>query len=313
LDRWLLNLTQASKFSVQQSSTAPSGFKNSLLVTSLSAYSVISSDFFAVLQNIEGFNFSDCDWGTANAKPVTLSFWVQSSLTGTFGGSVTNSAINRSYPYSYTINSANTWEYKTITIAGDTTGTWIGATNGIGARVWFSLGAGSNLSGTAGAWAASTFTSATGATSVVGTNGATWYVTGVQLEVGTQATSFEYRQYGQELALCQRYYYRTTPEASARVVTSGYNSSTTIHNGVGSFPVPLRITPSALEQSGTASNYSVAYLSTSSTASAVPTFDSRTSNTMYVVQITTTGLTAGQASQGRSQNASGYLAWSAEL
>jgi hypothetical protein len=206
LDRWLTNLTQASKFSVQQSSTAPTGFNNSLLVTSASAFSVASSDYFAVLQNIEGFNFSDCGWGTANAKTVTLSFLVRSSLTGTFGGSITNSAINRSYPFTYTINSANTFEYKTVTIAGDTTGTWIGSTNGIGVRVWFSLGAGSTYSGTAGAWAGATYTSATGATSVVGTNGATWYITGVQLEVGSVATPFERRPYGTELSLCQRYF-----------------------------------------------------------------------------------------------------------
>jgi hypothetical protein len=315
IDRWYAGASVAGKFKIGQNAgavTPPNGFTNYLGCTSLSAYAVGTSENFRIQQNIEGFNVADLGWGTANAKTVTLSFWVRSSLTGTFGGAIRNNAVDRSYPFTFTINAANTFEYKTVTIEGDTSGTWL-TNNGVGMAVSFSLGAGSTFTNTAGAWAAGNFNSATGATSVVGTDGATFYITGVQLEVGTQATSFEYRQYQQELALCQRYYYRTTPEASARVVTSGYNSSTTIHNGVGSFPVPLRITPTALEQSGTASNYSVAYLATSSTASAVPTFDSRTSNTMYVVQITTTGLTAGQASQGRSQNASGYLAWSAEL
>ena len=204
-DRWIYNLTESSKFSSQQSSTAPTGFINSILITSLSAYSVAAGDVFALTQHIEGLNVGDLGWGTASAKTVTLSFQVRSSLTGTFGGAIQNSARNRSYPFSYTISAANTWETKTITITGDTTGTWL-TTNGIGVTVRLGLGVGSTYSGTAGAWAASDFRSATGATSVVGTNGATFYITGVQLERGTQATSFEYRQYGQELALCQRYY-----------------------------------------------------------------------------------------------------------
>jgi hypothetical protein len=208
VDRWAVTGYQASKFTAQQNAgavTPPAGFTNYLGCTSSSAYSVGSGEYFVARQAIEGFNMADLNWGTANAKTITLSFWVRSSLTGTFGGSISNNAVNRSYPFTYTINSANTWEYETITIAGDTSGTWL-TTNGIGMYVYFNLGSGSTFSGTAGTWAASQFTSATGATSVVGTNGATFYVTGVQLEVGTQATSFEYRQYQQELALCQRYY-----------------------------------------------------------------------------------------------------------
>jgi hypothetical protein len=205
-DRWQVDLSQASKFTAQQSTTAPTGFSNSLLITSSSAYSVGSGDYFYIRQKIEGFNTSDLAWGTANAKTVTLSFWVYSSLTGTFGGSLRNSAVNRSYPFSYTISSANTWTQISVTIAGDTTGTWIGSTNGIGIDVAFSLGAGTTYSGTAGSWAATNYVSATGATSVVGTNGATFYLTGVQLEIGTSATPFERRLYNQELANCQRYF-----------------------------------------------------------------------------------------------------------
>jgi hypothetical protein len=176
------------------------------LITSSSAYTVGSGEVFVIRQNIEGFNTADLGWGAAGAASITLSFWVRSSLTGTFGGSVQNSASNRSYPFTYTINSANTWEKETITIAGDTSGTWIGATNGIGLRVNFGLGVGSTFSGTAGAWAGSDLDSATGATSVVGTNGATFYLTGVQLERGSTATSFDYRDYGREIMMCQRYY-----------------------------------------------------------------------------------------------------------
>ena len=220
LDRWNAGLTQASKFTVQQSSTAPTGFVNSLLVTSSSAYSVGSGDLFRIGQYIEGLNAADFAWGTASAVSVTLSFWVRSSLTGTFGGAIANSAFNRSYPFTYTISSANTWEQKTVTIAGDTSGTWL-TTNGIGIRINFSLGAGSTYSGTSGAWASSTLTSATGATSVVGTNGATFYITGVQLEKGSVATSFDWRPYGTELALCQRYYQKYTSTNGAIFRSSG--------------------------------------------------------------------------------------------
>ena len=144
-------------------------------------------------------------WGTASAATVTLSFWVRSSLTGTFGGAINNDGSSRSYPFSYTISVANTWEQKSITIAGDTSGTW-GSTNGTGINLRFGLGVGSTVSGTAGAWSGSTFYSATGATSVVGTSGATFYITGVQLERGSNATSFEFIDYGRQLIQCQRYY-----------------------------------------------------------------------------------------------------------
>jgi hypothetical protein len=208
LDRWSTLLSQASKFSVQQNAasvTPPVGFSKYLGFTSASAYSVLTGDYFASVQYIEGNNVADLAWGTANAQTITLSFWVRSSLTGTFGGALRNGAGTRSYPFTYTINSANTWEKETITIAGDTSGTW--ATDNTAAiGVQFGLGVGATYSGTAGAWAGTLYLSATGATSVVGTNGATFYITGVQLEKGSTATSFDYRPYGTELALCQRYF-----------------------------------------------------------------------------------------------------------
>ena len=204
-DRFAIYGNVASKFTAQQSSTAPAGFTNSLLITSSSAYTVGAAERFQFRQAIEGFNIADLNWGTANAKTVTLSFWVQSSLTGNFGGALGNNAGDRSYPFSYTISSANTWTQVSITIAGDTTGTWLTNNSG-GIWVYWGLGMGSTFSGTAGAWASATYYTSTGATSVVGTSGATFYITGVQLEVGSSATGFEYRQYGQELALCQRYF-----------------------------------------------------------------------------------------------------------
>ena len=212
LDRFYAQSISASKFSVQQNAgsvTLPVGFTNYLGCTSLAATSSAASDYYAIVQNIEGFNTADLAWGTANAKTVTVSFQVYSSLTGTFGGSLKNSASNRSYPFNYTISSANTWTSISVTIAGDTSGTWL-TTNGSGIILSFNLGCGSTFLGTANSWQAGNFYAPTGATSVVGTNGATFYITGVQLEVGTNATSFDYRPYGTELALCQRYYEQDT-------------------------------------------------------------------------------------------------------
>jgi hypothetical protein len=210
LDRWKCRRSQSSKYTVQQNAgsvTPPVGFTNYLGVTSSSSYSVVTGDYFAVQQLIEGFNTADLAWGTSNAQTVTLSFWVRSSLTGTFGGALNNRAEIRAYGFTYTINSANTWEYKTITIAGDTTGTWL-TNNDIGLYVNFNLGSGSTYgSASNGSWTAgSTQFTPSGTVSVVGTNTATWYVTGVQLEKGTQATAFDYRDYGNELRLCQRYF-----------------------------------------------------------------------------------------------------------
>ena len=207
VDRWSFYGDPASKVTLQQnqgSVTPPAGFINYMGLTSTSAYSPAAGDAFRFQQAIEGLNIADLAWGTASAKTVTLSFWVRSSLTGTFGGALSNDGLNRSYPYSYTISAANTWEQKSVTIAGDTTGTWL-TTNGIGIRVFFDVGCGTNTKGTAGAWASAFYAGVTGGTNVVATNGATFQFTGVQLEVGSTATSFDYRPYGTELALCQRY------------------------------------------------------------------------------------------------------------
>jgi len=210
LDRWQMGSSSSSAFSVQQSSTAPTGFSKSMLVTSLAATTVSADTYYSVLQAIEGFNFSDMEFGTANAKTITVSFWVRSSLTGTFGGWIQNANVDRSYPFSYTISAANTLEQKTVTIAGDTSGTWVGSTNGTGLYVGLSLGMGSNRRGTANSWQAGNYRSVTGETAVVGTNGATFYITGIQLEKGSTATAFDYRDYGRELIMCQRYYFKDT-------------------------------------------------------------------------------------------------------
>lgn len=307
VDRWAFSGSAATKFSAQQSSVAPDGFTKSLVCTSLSAYSVGASEFFAVNQRIEGFNISDLGWGTASAATVTLSFWVRSSLTGSFGGSFSNYAGTVSYPFSYTILTANTWEQKSITIAGPTTGTFPTDNSG-SAVVAFSLGAGATVSGSAGAWTGSLLRSATGATSVVGTSGATFYITGVQLEKGSTATSFDYRPYGTELALCQRYYFKITQGARY----AGYNNNTTLADSTFFFKTEMRTAPSALEQSGTAADYLIQYATTSANCSSVPTFRQAGTDAAVVRFTVSSGLTAGQGSLS-GLNTSGYLAWSAEL
>ena len=311
LDRWKTTISQTSKFTIQQDAgavTPPVGFGDYLGVTSSSAYSITSSDYFFLEQVIEGFNTADLAWGTVNAATVTLSFWVRSSLTGTFGGAIRNNANDRAYPFTYTISAANTWEQKSITITGDTTGTWVGATNGAGLKLDIGLGAGSTFSGTAGSWSGNNFVSATGAVSVVGTNGATFYITGVQLEKGSNATSFDYLPYGTELALCQRYYYQVTAGGSAFTqFGAGRAFSGTAGNGIVPFPVPMRTAPT-FAFLGVVGNYD--FGPTAISSGAVPA-----SNTHMTVGMTFSSITSGSMfwlGQSASATPCGFT-FSAEL
>jgi hypothetical protein len=189
-----------------------------------------SSASNAIRQEIEGFNVADLGWGTASAKTVTISFWVRSSLTGTFGGALSNAGLNRAYPYTYSISAANTWEYKTVIIPGDTSGTWA-TDNSTGIRFWIDLGSGTNIQGTAGSWGAADYRAASGCVQLVATSGATFYITGVQLEKGSTATSFDYRPYGTELQLAQRYYEKSfdtdIAATSANAAAGAYGQFTT--------------------------------------------------------------------------------------
>jgi hypothetical protein len=313
LDRYMSITSQASKYSVQRVSDAPTGFINSLKATSLSAYSVTASDIFHVMQMIEGLNIADLAWGTANAATVTFSFWAKSSLTGTFGGSLVNSAEDRSYPFTYTISAANTWEYKSVTIPGDTTGTWL-TTNGIGIRCHFTLGMGSNYTATAGAWTAGAKFAPTGAVSVVGTNGATLQVTGVQLERGSNATSFEFRDYGRELILCRRYftkYYQNTTGAIGdtgvfNMAMWAVNSAYTAHW----FQVSMRAGPSFSYSAN--SDFTLYSNGSTRTPSNITQQGSSADRCEITVDIATS-LTSGNSSWLRITGTNGFIAWSAEL
>jgi hypothetical protein len=250
LDRWVISAITGSKMTVAQSSDAPTGFSNSMLITSSAATTIGSSDYYDIGQRIEGFNTSDLMFGTANAQTVTVSFWAKSSLTGTFGGSLQNQASNRSYPFTFTINSANTWEYETITITGDTSGTWIGATNGTGMQLLFGLGIGTTYRGTANTWQGG-YIFPTGAVNLLATNAATLQITGCQLEKGSAATSFDYLSYTTELQLCQRYYAKLGANPAAignpgyQAHGAGCNQATnTSQNLYLGFPQFMRTSPS---------------------------------------------------------------------
>ena len=255
VDRWSIGASQSTKFTAQRNAgsvTPAAGFTNYLGMTSSSAYSVISTDYFFVNQIIEGFNASDFAWGSASATAVTLSFKVYSSLTGTFGGCIKNGSANRSYPFNYTVSSTNTWTTISITIPGDTTGTWA-TDNSAWGYVIFSLGSGSTRLGTVNTWAGVNYDAPTGSVSVVGTNGATFYVTGVQLEKGSTATDFEYVDYSRQLIQCQRYYEKSYNQehAPATVTTVGvvWSYLTVTSGTVGDLAVTLqfkadkRVTP----------------------------------------------------------------------
>jgi len=309
LDRWSLEIAQSSKLSVQQNAgsvTPPVGFTNYLGITTVSAYSVGTSEVFDLRTFIEGYNVADLGWGTANAKTVTLSFQVYSSLTGTFGGALRNNLNNRSYPFSYSVSVANTWTPISITVAGDTTGTWE-ITNQRGITVLFGLGCGATVSGTAGSWSSNNYSSATGATSVVGTNGATFYITGVQLEVGSSATGFEYRQYGQELALCQRYYWQASYQSANTRFGMGTSAGSIVDGFQTPIPVSLRTQPTIA-----LSNIGLYDGTTTYTISSIGT--NYSNGSLVSAQLTpSSSITAGKAVQLYAINSSAVISASAEL
>ena len=312
VDRFFAYQTTDGAMTVQQVAEAPSGFVNSVRITTTTADTSLGATQRAIFsQRIEGTNLSDLGFGTANAQPVTLSFWVRSSLTGTFGGALQNGAANRSYPFSYTINAANTWQLISVVVLGDTTGTWL-TTTGIGLRVVWSLGCGSDFNGTAGAWTAAGFNSTTGAVSVIGTLNATWQITGVQLEAGSVATPFERRPYGTELSLCQRYAVQLA-DGTNQVIATGQCVNTSGGGGVVRFPVEMRAAPTITASS--AAHFSLTN-STGSTAAMGGTNFVFASTKSFFAEFTGrsgSGLTAGNATIIFATDSAARLLASAEL
>jgi len=299
VDRWKSVTNVGSKYTCQQTPSTTetgyatriaAGFQNYLAVTSNSAYSVGSFDYFNIAQPIEGFNVADLMWGTSSAKTITISFWVYSSLTGTFSASLFNSAANRCYLFTYSIASANTWQQVSVTVPGDTSGTWVN-NNGIGLDLDFCLAGGSSVLGSAGSWGGTLYRGATGQTSLVGTNGATFYITGVQLEVGTQATSFDYRPYGTELALCQRYLPAfASAGATQSQISMGQCLTSTTAACVVPFPVSVRTPPTGISASGT---FNMTQSNGTSTSASLAF--SQSSTLCCQIIVTGSGLSAGNA------------------
>jgi len=319
VDRWNFANNVASKITLQQnkgSVTPPVGFANYLGATTSTAYSVGVNDYLNLYQAIEGYNTVDFAWGTGTAKTVTLSFWVYSSIAGVFGGSLQGvTSTYRSYPFLYNINAANTWQFISIVVPGDTgapAGGW-NTTNGYGCIVWLGLGAGSNFLGTAGSWSSSNYISAVGATSMVATQGANFYVTGVQLERAGTATAFEFRPYSTELALCQRYYYRNTYVAasgSQTMAVGAVNGATSAAQITAVNPVTMRAAPTV--------GYSGVSVYDGSVINGVTSISAQSSGTVaasFNVGTNSAGgsLTTGRAAMIIASSSGNYLDFTAEL
>lgn len=243
LDRFKARLNNASKYSVQQVTDSPSGYYNSLKVTSLAATTPGSTDYYQIATPLEGYDVNQLDLGLSTAKKFTLSFWVKSSLTGTFGGAYSNNIGDRFYAWTYTISSTNTWEHKTITVDAVTDGSWERTTSP-GLHVYWTLGAGSGIQATAGAWGTSFKRGPTGATNVVATNGATWQITGCQLEVGSQSTPFEYEPVTVTKTKCERYYYKHKIENHNGQMVLVQDRGSNYYYGHLIFRPEMRVTPS---------------------------------------------------------------------
>lgn len=317
LDRWLYSSSNAAAVSIQQNAgsvTPPTGFNYYQGMTSRSSNTIGSTDYAIMLQGVEGLNVTDLNWGTSAAKPVTLSFWTYSSLTGTYSLGIRNSTgalTTRSYLTTYNINSANTWEQKTITIPGDTAGTWASNTF-CGLSVNFGLGVGSTYStSSTNTWLNANFLSASGSANLISTLGATWYLTGVQLESGSVATPFEFRSYGSELALCQRYYFRVNASGGQDSymprTTPGISWSTTATSGAPIiFPVTMRATPT-FNKSGLR-----IYSPNIGGFSATVTFGSGTNESAFLGSSGSSGLTQGVGYLIVANASTDYYEFSAE-
>ena len=317
LDRWHIYSNPSAKHTVSQDTETPVGFKYSMKWTSASAYTPSSGNYFYTGQRIEGHHWDKMEYGTANAKTCTISFWARSSITGTWSGIVKNNAQDRTYPWEYTISSADTWEYKTVTVPGCTDGTWLSG-NSAGAWIYFCIGSttsGTTYLGSANSWQNTNLIGTTGSNSLVNTNAATLYITGVQVEEGSAATSFEHRNYAEELLRCRRYYQVLIEgDSGGSEKTFGnavcYNS-TSLHLAVKLDP-EMRTTPTADFDTGT-DYYKVFANNASDSFNAFTVAGNSTNRVADIYADSGVSTTAGAPGLLRTANASAKIAFQAEL
>jgi len=311
VDRFVVDNFGSGTVSCQRSTVAPAGFVNSLGLTVSATDTPSAGDYLILTQQIEGFNTADLDWGTASAKVATLSFWVRSSVTGTYGGSIRGGTSNYSYPINYSISAANTWEYKTITIPG-TALVAFETGNARGFQVMWDLGSGTNFNGTLNTWQSGSFWRTSGCVNWVSNAAATFYITGVQLEAGRVATPFEYRQHGTELALCQRYFYMICNGNSQTISVGCYFNASLIATAI-QLPVEMRTIPSLYQVSGT--DYFRIFRNDAFDDFNSFTGITRGSSRAFAMDADSTGAsgTAGQSGPMNSNNSLARLGFSAEL
>ena len=313
-DRFRVNEASGAEFTAQRVDDAPVGFEYSSKITVSTADSSLgSTEFHRIIQPIEGKNISNLNWGTSNAKTLTLSFYVKSSVTGQYYISVFNNAADRTLLKGYTIDSADTWEKKTITIIGDQSGTWL-TTNAVGIHLMWSLGTGSTYqSSTLDAYQAGFYMAKSDQVNIAASVSSTWQLTGVQLEVGDVATAFEHEDIGITLAKCQRYYYKVEHSYGSIEIGSGLETTTTQARIFVPFPVEMRSHPTAVETSSTAGDFDITHNDSVVISNAVPTFVNANTTGASVFFAHASGGTQGQGCTGRLRVADTFLAWSTEL
>lgn len=306
---WGTGIAAAGVYTLLRDTTSPpTGFERFIRATCTTAdASLAAGDRYYITNNLEGYNVRDLLWGSANAKTVTLSFWVRSSLTGTYSGAFRNSANNRSYAWEYTINAANTWEKKTITVAGDQSGTWV-IDNGIGIRISWALALGSDYDIAPGAWGSTA--DAIGSTNQVNfmssSTTRTWDIAGVQFEVGSVATPFEYVPWRINLANCQRYYeisysYDTKPgtatASGSHAGPGAITNTSTVRYGPVYYKVSKRATPtvSIWNEAGTADTITTTSPSDVNTARAAIVVTTNQNSHGFRQAVTSTDLHCGAA------------------